>query len=179
MIKTTKILRKLTSDEILKLKLELNDIDHLWSDHSSDHTKYPTALKTGKTVYLNQCTNKLVFKSSILNTLPNTNKIISDIVGSNYIGRAYWHRLMPLNTIESHTDSQVDFVKDNKLTHRYQIYLECTSENIIILDDTYKNSVEFEYSIVDFALTNIHYYKNNSSKPWYILVFDELNQPLL
>jgi hypothetical protein len=178
MISTTKILRKLTEEEILKLKLELNNIDHLWSDHSQNQITHPTALKTGKTVHLNSCSNKLVFESSILKTLPDTNKIISDIVGSNHIGRAYWHRLMPENSINFHTDGDIEFVKDNKLIHRYQIYLECTSENIIILDGTYKNSVEFEYSVVDFALTNIHYYKNWSSLPWYLLVFDAVNQPL-
>jgi hypothetical protein len=132
----------------------------------------------GKTVHLNACDNELIFKYSILNSLPNTNKIISDIVGSNYIGRVYWHRLMPNDTINAHTDSDIEFVKDNKLIHRYQIYLECVARNIIILDDEYKNSVEFEYSLVDFALTNTHYYKNKSNKPWYLLVFDAVNQPL-
>ncbi len=178
MTETTKILRKLTDEEILMLKLELDSIDHLWSDHSSDQITRPTALKMGKTVHLNSCSNELVFEYSILNTLPNTNKIISDIVGSNYIGRAYWHRLMPENQIDFHTDSDIEFVKDNRLIHRYQIYVECTSKNIIILDGTYKNSAEFEYSVVDFALTNVHYYKNWSNKPWYLLVFDAVNQPL-
>lgn len=178
MIDVTKILRKLTDEEILMLKLDLNNIDHLWSNHSLDQTTHPTALGMGKTVHLNSCNNELVFEYSILNTLPNTNKIISDIVGSNHIGRAYWHRLMPENQIDFHTDSDIPFVKDNRLIHRYQIYLECTSKNIIILDGTYKNSAEFEYSVVDFALTNVHYYKNWSSKPWYLLVFDAVNQPL-
>ena len=179
MIDSTRILRKLTSDEILGLKYDLERIDHLWADHSYDPIKYPTALREGKSIHLHNCDNDLVLWDSILDTVGSTKNIISDTIGSYHIGRVYWHRLMPGDSIDAHSDIEVKFVKTNKLVHRYQIYLECMPENILMLDAEYKNNKDFEYTVVDFALTKIHYYKNRSSVPWYLLVFDALNQPLV
>jgi hypothetical protein len=133
----------------------------------------------GKTVYLNMCGNDLELYHSILDRLPHTKKIIMDTVGPYYIGRAYWHRLLPGDRIDAHTDAAVEFVKNNKLEHRYQIYLDCMPENILVLDNIFQDNKEFEYTVVDFDLTKVHYYKNRSAEPWYFLVFDALNQPLV
>lgn len=173
MIEQTKILRNLTESEILELKNDLNSIDHLWEDHHP-----PTALAYGKTIYLNTCTDNLLFKSSILDSIPVTNNIINEIVEPFNLGRAYWHRLMPSNIITTHTDENVSFVKNKKLEHRYQIYLDCPLEAILILDDVVRDVKEFENTVVDFALTKTHYYNNASLTPWYFLVFDALNEPL-
>lgn len=83
------------------------------------------------------------------------------------------------NKILKHTDSNVWFVKHNKLIHRYQIYLDGSDENVLYVDDEHKNSVDWNDSIIDFALEQPHYYVNNSNKPWLLLVFDILNTELL
>ena len=175
MIEQTKILRNLTEDEILDLKNDLNSIEHLWEDHHK-----PTALSYGKTIYLQQgdCFSTPILRSSILKRVSNTCKIIESIVKPYYVGRAYWHRLMPGDIINAHNDLQVDFVRKKILERRYQIYLECPDECILLDDKKHRNVKEIENTVVDFALTKSHYYNNASLTPWYFLVFDALNKPL-
>ena len=176
MIEQTKILRKLTEDEILELKNDLNIIDHLWEDHHG----VGTSLAYGKTIYLQQgnCSPTPILKNSILKHVSNTCKIIESIVKPYYVGRVYWHRLMPGDIISAHNDLWVDFVRNKILERRYQIYLECPDECIFLDDKKHRNVKEIENTIVDFALTKTHYYNNTSLTPWYFLVFDALNKPL-
>ena len=175
MIEQTKILRNLTESEILELKNDLNSIDHLWEDHHQ-----PTALAYGKTIYLKEgnCTPTPILKSDILEYVLNTHKIIETIVKPYYIGRVYWHKLMPGDIISAHDDLELDFIRHKILEHRYQIYLECPDESILIDSNVVKDVKKFENTVVDFALTKTHYYNNASLTPWYFLVFDALNKPL-
>jgi hypothetical protein len=176
MIDHTKILRNLTDSEILKLKSDLLKVYHLWADHNPGGI---TALDSGKSIHLHSCDNDLMFRFSILEeSIPDTYDIISSIVDINYLGRVYWHRLMQNDIIKFHTDSDISFVANKKLEHRYQIYLECPYESVLIIDNRFRLAKDFENTVVDFNLIKPHYYNNMSSTTWYFLVFDALNEPL-
>jgi len=173
MIENTTILRSLTADEISSLKQELPLIDHLWENH---HT--PTDLQDGKTVYLNQCSDSLEFVKARFDLLPKTKKIIDSVIAPHYAGRCYWHRLMPGDGIMPHTDASLGFIKEDKLEHRYQIYLDSSDDIKLMLDGKLDQGSKYSNCLVDFNLLKPHAYKNTSTEPWYILVFDALNVPL-
>ena len=70
-----------------------------------------------------------------------------------------------------HTDSVLKFVEDGQLDTRYQIYLDCP-DNLIVIDGVERNAKEFENSIVDFDLRMPHSYRNSGNTDWYFFVFD-------
>jgi len=179
MVEHTKILRSLTEHEIASLKQELQLINHLWESHGGIKN-HPTALEDGKTVYLNQCENdSLKFVKHCFDLVPETKKIIDSIIVAPYhVGRCYWHRLMPGDCILPHSDKDVLFVKNKKLERRYQIYLDNNDDIKMMLDNDFVKGSKYSNCLVDFDLRQMHAYKNTSSAPWYLLVFDALNEPL-
>lgn len=179
MTENTKILRSLTIDEIRSLKQELLLVDHLWAGHGGPKD-CPTALINGKTVYLHQCKDDgVTYVGEHFDLAPNTKKIIDSIVTPPYyLGRVYWHRLMPGDIIKPHDDSKVLFVKNKILERRYQIYLDCNDSILLMLDGKLVPGSQYSNCLVDFDLRQMHAYRNTSSAPWYLLVFDALNQPL-
>ena len=178
MTENTKILRSLTVDEIFNLKQELLLIDHLWAGHGGPKN-CPTALIHGKTVYLNTCHDDgVTFVKHCFELTPETKKIIDSIIAPYHLGRVYWHRLMPGDIITSHTDSEVIFVKNKILAHRYQIYLDTDDSILLMLDGKLVPGSKYSNCLIDFDLRQMHAYRNTSSNPWYLLVFDALNQPL-
>ena len=179
MTENTKILRSLTTREIDCLKQELLLVDHLWEGHGGPKD-CPTALIDGKTVYLHQCADDgLNLVRHNFDLTPETKKIIDSIVTAPYhLGRVYWHRLMPGDIIVPHHDSEVLFVKNKILERRYQIYLDCNDSMLLMLDGKLVPGSEYSNCLVDFDLRQTHAYRNTSSEPWYLLVFDALNQPL-
>jgi len=69
------------------------------------------------------------------------------------------------------------FVIGGQLHTRYQIYLNCTNDpelTMLVVDNTKKNPIDYQNSLIDFDLRLIHRYQNLSTEPWYFLVFDVL-----
>jgi hypothetical protein len=84
---------------------------------------------------------------------------------------------LPGEQINIHDDRCLNFVANNQLHARYQIYLECPedlSDKMLLVDNVRCNPKKYQYSIVDFDLRLKHHYHNLGDKPWYFLVFDVL-----
>jgi hypothetical protein len=169
----TTIIRSLTEQERLDLKSELTSLDHHWTIH----TKYPTALRQGRSIHLNQISDNLLFLSTLFDVSPKVFKIVNEIANGKTVARCYWHRLMPNEQITIHTDRNIKFVAKDQLHARYQIYLECPedlTDRMLMVDNLRCNPKKYQYSIVDFDLRLRHHYHNLSDSPWYFLVFDVL-----
>ena len=168
MLEQSRLVVKLTPTEIQDLLSELNAVNNLWQPHST-----PTALQHGKTVYLQQIDESTGnIKFSIFDKFPKTHAILQNIAGSEVLKRCYWHKLMPGDKIERHDDTDLPFVKNKMLAHRYQVYLDSDPNFILELDNKIVPTLQWEYSVVDFALEKTHFYHNKSNKPWMFLVFD-------
>jgi hypothetical protein len=166
------IVRKLTILEIESLKEELASNDYLWSHHVPPDKKSLTALKDGRSIHLKFDKMKGI-ETNYWDNFPETVKIIKSVADRKSIERTYWHRLLPNDSIEKHTDNGVYYVKNNQIFARYQIYLDVPEDSYLFLDDRHiENKEIFSNSIVNFNLRKYHAYKNNSNKAWYFLVFD-------
>jgi hypothetical protein len=168
----TNIIRPLTEQEQLNLKFELSTLTHLWCAHS----KYPTALNQGKSIHLNHVTNYLVLFNNILDLVPKTHDIMKSVANDKVISRCYWHRLLPNEQIDKHDDSNLEFIINDQLYARYQIYLDCPDDStnqMLLIDNKRCNPIIYQNSIVNLDLRLPHYH-NLSDKPWYFLVFDVL-----
>ena len=174
----TKIMRQLTIDERHDLQDELIINESLWTSHSSD---LPTSLADGKSIHLNMIQNDLKYVKDLWKLFPKTYNIIKTVSQDKTIGRCYWHRLLPNDIIGHHTDNSVEFVKNDQLYARYQIYLECPEDQkfkMLIVDAKPCNPKKYEYSLLDFDLRLRHRYNNLSDNPWYFLVFDVLKSDI-
>jgi hypothetical protein len=170
---STNIVRLLTDQEQLNLKSELSSLDHLWVKHS----RYPTALNQGRSIHLNHVTNELVLYNSILDLVPNTYNIMKSVANDKVISRCYWHKLLSNDQIDKHDDNDLEFIINDQLYARYQIYLDCPDDmtnQMLLIDNKRCNPIIYQNSIVDFDLRLLHHYHNLSDKPWYFLVFDVL-----
>ena len=164
----TKIIRNLSIQEHGWLKSEVLRDALVWRKHS-----WPgdSALKDGKTIHVKTIDNYLKLLHDQFYMFQKTHEIVVTISGNRTIGRCYWHRLRPGDTIMEHTDSVLTFVEDGQLDTRYQIYLDCP-DNLIVIDGVERNAKEFENSIVDFDLRMPHSYRNGGNTDWYFFVFD-------
>ena len=169
------LIRKLTSLEISDLKEELANNDSLWIYHASDLRL--TSLKDGKSIHLQWCNDKLQVVTDNWKHFPETQQLLKSIVGDNTLGRVYWHRLLPGDKINPHTDANIPFVQSNKLIRRYQIYLDIDTNVEIFFDNRIIDINQISNSIIDFPLKSMHYYKNNSNSIVYLLVFDDVGTP--
>ena len=157
---------------ITAIKPELDSKSKWWIDHGGN-----TALKDGKTIHLQWVKDTLSITFERWNVFPETKKIIDSFANSNNIGRVYWHRLLPGDTIKPHTDANVPFVKAGKLLHRYHIYLEVDPNIEVILDNKIVDTNWLSNSIIDFELRNLHSYNNKSQSTLFLLVFDIVGTP--
>jgi len=171
MLESSKAVYKLSQQEIQDLVAEMNNFGDCWKPHTP-----PTALKYGKTIYLQQL-NDILCKISFsqFDKFPKTHSILKKIAGDEHLSRCYWHKLMPGDCIEKHDDTTLTFVKNKMLAHRYQIYLDSDPNFVMELDGNVVQTGPWEYSIVDFALEKPHFYHNTSNKPWIFMVFDTLH----
>jgi len=172
MLEQSRVVRKLTKDEITDLISEIK-LDPKWVKHYDG----VTALQDGTTLYLqqfNQEATKLIFSN--FKKYPKTHAIIKNIAGDAPLGRCYWHKLMPGDKINRHDDLDQLHVINGSLANRYQIYLKGDDNFLLEMDNAVKSSKDLEFSVVDFALTNTHFYQNNSNQPWVFLVFDVLHK---
>jgi hypothetical protein len=169
------LIRKLTSLEISDLKEELANNDSLWTNHIYD-LKY-TALKEGKSIHLQWTDDDLNIIQKKWKLFQKTKNILKSILGDNKIGRVYWHRLLPGDKINAHTDVYIPFVKSNKLKNRYQIYLEIDNDVEIFFDNRIIDGLKISNSIINFPLKSMHYYRNNGNSTVYLLVFDDIGLP--
>lgn len=80
---------------------------------------------------------------------------------------------MPGENISLHDDKLI--TRRENIIRRIQIYCNTTNNIEIILDDEIKDSLLFKNSIVDFDLNLTHGYRNKSTDPFYIFVFDIIN----
>jgi hypothetical protein len=167
----TRIIRKLTSDEIQLLQEELHNNDSLWTAHSSLKT---SALQDGTSIHMNFVNDHLKHMYSNFQLFPRTHEMLQEIAENRLISRCYWHKLLPEDTIRPHNDNDLGFVKRNELYGRYQIYLDCP-QNSAVIDGVDMNANDYEYSVVDFDLRLHHSYHNRSDKPWIFMVFDILH----
>jgi len=165
------VIRKLNPIEISSLKEELNSAEYLWSPHSNDLKE--TALKDGKSIHIQWCNDSLEVTYEKWELFPKTHQLLKSIVKGN-IGRVYWHRLLPGESIEPHTDEYIPFVKSKQLQHRYQIYLDVDQDITIHFNRGNVEGSSISNSIIDFPLRSVHYYKNKSNSILYLLVFDEI-----
>lgn len=166
------VIRKLTSEEISALKEELMLNDHLWVDHIPTEIKVFTALKDGRSIHLKFDKLKGI-DTDHWSKFPHTTAIINEISNGKISRRTYWHRLLPGESIEKHSDRTVHYVRNNEIFARYQIYLDIPENSYLFMDDmVIEDKTVFENSIINFNLRRQHEYKNNSEFPWYFLVFD-------
>ena len=170
MSKITTIIRSLTVEEQQQLKDELLRNYDLWEPHGSN--KYNTMLQDGRSIHVNSVINGKVVHS-LFDKFPLTHQILKLVAEDRTIARVYWHKLEWNDKILPHNDSLVFDVVENRLDNRYQIYLECP-DNRIMIDNRAINSKKFENTIVDFDLTQQHSFVNHSPQPWVFLVFDVL-----
>jgi hypothetical protein len=170
------VVRKLTNDEILNLKIELSKNDELWNHHVPADKKMLTALKDGRSIHLRFDKMKNM-ETNHWNKFPETVRIIESVAEEKSIERTYWHRLMPRDSIEKHTDNNVYYVREGKIFARYQIYLDIPDNSYLFLDNeiVYDKTI-FTNSIVNFNLRKDHEYRNNSNQPWFFLVFDVMKE---
>ncbi len=169
------LIKKLTLGDISILEEELLANDSLWSQHFPDLRL--TALKEGKSIHLQWCDKDLVVTNSIWDLFPKTLNILKSVVGENTLGRVYWHRLLPNETIHLHSDNGLSFVKSGQLKHRYQIYLDIDKDVEIYFADRIIEGSRISNSVIDFPLKSMHYYKNKSNSTLYLLVFDDVGTP--
>lgn len=168
MLAQSQLVAKLTQTEAHCLLSEIDILSKYWRKHIP-----PTSLQEGSTIYIQHfdaVTNTT--NSTKFNECPNTYAILQRIAGNESIKRCYWHKLMPGDKINRHDDTDLPFVMDGKLSHRYQIYLDSDPNFILELDNKIVPTAQWEYSIIDFALEKTHFYHNKSNKPWMFLVFD-------
>lgn len=166
------LIRKLTTQDISDLTEELENNGLPWIQHVFDLNQ--TQLKDGKSIHLQWCDNELAVISECWNLFPKTKDILKTVVGNNKMGRVYWHRLLPGDSINRHTDENVPFVKSGQLKNRYQIYLDIDKSVKIFFEKRVVDVGRISNSIIKFPLKSMHYYKNNSSSIMYLLVFDDI-----
>ena len=169
------LIKKLSSIEISYLREELEANNSLWAQHFPDLNL--TALKEGKSIHLQWCDKNLIVTRDLWDLFPKTKNLLQSIVGENTLGRVYWHRLLPGETINPHCDSSLTFVQTGQLLHRYQIYLDIDNDVEIFFADKLIDTTRINNSVIDFPLKTIHYYKNKSSSTLYLLVFDDIGTP--
>lgn len=166
------VIRKLKTEEIVFLKSELLQNNDLWNHHVPQDKKSLTALKDGRSIHLRFDKMKGIDTDN-WNRFPETVKLLETIADGNVINRTYWHRLLPSDTIEKHTDNSVYYVKENKILARYQIYLDIPDDSYMLLDNQIvEDASRFSNSIVNFDLRKYHAYENKSDSAWYFLIFD-------
>ena len=169
------LIRKLSILEISNLTEELETNSNLWTYHATDLNL--TSLKEGKSIHIQWCDDELRVVTDNWGYFPKTQQLLKNIVGDNALGRVYWHRLLPGDKIDAHTDADISFVKSGELLHRYQIYLDVNKNVSIIFKNQIIDGTIISNSIIDFPLKSIHYYKNNSNVTLYLLVFDDIGTP--
>lgn len=179
MLEQSHLVKKLSQNEIQDLISERDLLNDLWEPHS-----LPTALRHGKTIYLQQIDEAEIIKLNLklslsrLDKCPKTKIILQKIAGNGLISRCYWHKLMPGDKIERHNDRDLIFVMNGVLAHRYQIYLDSDPRFVLELDGKIVPTKPWENTVIDFALEKMHFYHNTSDKPWTFLVFDVLHNNL-
>ena len=169
------LIKKLTPIEISNLKEELEINNHLWHTHYSDLSK--THLKDGKSIHIQWCDDELNVITDNWKLFSRTQQLLKSIVGNNSMGRVYWHRLLPGDKINAHTDINIPFVKSGELQCRYQIYLDIDNGVQIIFNKHLIECSLISNSVIDFPLKSLHYYNNNSNSTLYLLVFDDIGTP--
>ena len=169
------LIRKLSPIEITYLKDELEMNSPLWHNHANDLNL--TSLKDGKSIHLQWCNDELKITTDNWKYFPNTHQLLKSIVGDNNLGRVYWHRLLPGDKINAHTDANIPFVRLGKLLHRYQIYLDIDTDIKIVFNNQFIDGNRISNSIIDFPLKSMHYYNNISMATLYLLVFDDIGTP--
>jgi hypothetical protein len=166
----TIVCKNLSNSEIDVLKHELSIHGNRWTQHLTDLNF--TALKDGKTIHINWYDDSgLRNVHTAWDKFPKTYDIIRTFTKEK-LGRVYWHRLLPGDTILPHSDASVAFVKSGLLKRRYQLYLDIDPNTEIFFDNRYIDVSKINFSIIDFPLKTLHFYKNKSNSTLYILVFD-------
>lgn len=169
----TKVVQYLSEKEKADLYSEVSS-STIWAPHSTNYKK--TALKEGVTCHLHWVLDDDELTPTInnLNIFPITELFIKNLFPNDDLGRVYWHNLRPNNKIDLHNDKMFNFVKNNRITNRYQVYLDIPENFVLMFDGQITDHKNFENSLVDFSLQKNHYYKNTSNENVYFLVFDIL-----
>lgn len=166
----TILLDRLSIEEVSKLKTELFN-NCYWQNHfDTDFYRKLGALRNGKTTWVMRTDDYLNCTLDATENFPVLMNIVKKY--SVKLGRIYYHKLDPTENIFPHTDSGVKFI--DKISNRFQIYLDIPSKVDIFLDNRIFNASEIEFGIVKFALKKLHWYKNSSSEPLIFCVFDAL-----
>lgn len=169
-------IRDLSCQEKTQLKQEISSIDDkFWIKHFKIPHRL-LSLRDGETIHINWPADNIFQQMPERPELvPEILDLINNIISPNQLGRAYIHRLKPGDCIEKHSD-QIH-VKNLNIQDRYHIYFDIPESSVLYVDDSViENKKQFENSIVNFALSRMHYYKNYSDQNWYFLVFDKINQ---
>lgn len=168
---TTTVIRPLTDQEKYDISLEIQRVDPtFWIRHVLPHQAHYTALYEGRTIHLNWSNQDLPNRQEFF---PKTMNIIEKIINGHQLGRCYIHKILPQCKIRRHNDSVP--VAQLKINRRYQIYLDIPHNVEMLLDDKLvPNPGYYQWSLVDFALTQPHSYKNHSDQDWIFIVFDEI-----
>lgn len=165
------VIRKLTQNEINDLKSELMLHEQLWAHHIPEALKERlTSLRDGRSIHLKFDIMEGI-NTNHWSKFPVATEIIRSIADDKPVGRTYWHRLLPGDGIEKHTDENI--YRMHGIDTRYQIYLDIPTDSLLFMDNTIQTDKnKFSNSIINFNLRKPHAYKNYSNTTWYFLVFD-------
>lgn len=167
----THVVREIDQEDLYHLYHEVVNAV-IWKPHSENLKN--TALKEGFSCHVHWVLDddNLTVNLDNRKKFPKTMEVIKKLFPKKKFGRIYWHRLLPQNKIDLHTDAALKFVKNNLIESRFQIYLDIPEDFILMFEGGRVNHKIFQNSLVNFNLRAPHFYKNNSNQNVYFLVFD-------
>lgn len=174
---TSSILRKLDVIEIDYLYTERLANAGLWMLHPLEHT----VLSTGRSMILNWVTKingHYQVQWTFREKFPNTWGFIEKVAKGQGIGKAYWHVVPPGAVAKPHVDTKNTYIAAGDVDKRYNLFIDIPKDIDFRLDGidkpiNYLN--DLEYSLLDLAANKVHSVRNNTTEPFYVLVFDTLN----
>lgn len=171
------VVHQIDAETNRKLKQELTAAS--WTlHHDSERYLKGGALRFGESSWLIKTNDWLMVMENNCKMFTESFNLASKFLKDNQkFGRMYWHKLRPGDRIELHDDSAHAFSK--YIQHRYQVFLDLDEGFEIFCDNEVKDTKKFSNAVVDFNLLAPHAYKNNSSKPVYLMVFDIFDKDFL
>ncbi len=148
-----------------------------WGNHFDGQYEVDGALRHGKTCWLRKVDRNLKLEFDRTADFPKSKFIIDALAKTNNYGRAYWHSLLPGQSIDRHTDNNLGF--SEKVLHRYHVYLDIPAGAEIIIDGSPKLPHDLENSILDFNMYLPHSYNNTGATSLTFMVVDILRPGII
>lgn len=177
MINYSKVVKYLDQTVVDTLKKEVHLNSNLWGDHGTPFNegkkiyRYRGPLRHGKSIWLESVSDDFVSEAGYMKLFPETLKVIEELSAGNDYARCYWHLLSPGTRIDPHHD---DTVYHDKISKRYQIYLDIPKEAKIVIDEKLQENSKLQNCILDFNMRLTHAYENYSNQDLLFAVIDIL-----